>query len=69
MLREIEIDKAIYLVDTSTKTYRFLRRNPRWRELSPRVNEQNKASIDGFTRIFRDGRTRLYTHPARQPDG
>lgn len=65
MLREVEIDKAVYLVDTSTKMYRFMRRNPHWRELSPKLNEQNKASIDGFTRIFRNGRTRLYTHPTK----
>lgn len=62
MVRTLKIDRAIYLVDDETKTYRFLRRNPDWRDLAPDENERNKRQIDGHTRIFRDGRRKVFRY-------
>jgi 4-phospho-D-threonate 3-dehydrogenase / 4-phospho-D-erythronate 3-dehydrogenase len=59
-LRELKIDRAVYLVDDKTKTYRFLRRNPDWKELPSEVNETNKKTIDGYTRVLRSGQTKTY---------
>lgn len=60
MTRKLKIDRAIYLVDDATKSYRFLQRNPEWRVLEPAENEANKRQLDGYTRIFRDGRTKTF---------
>ncbi len=35
------------------------RRNPDWQDLDPEENERNRRQLDGFTRIFPDGRTRV----------
>ncbi len=48
------------MVDEEAKTYRFLKRNPKWKGLDPAENERNKRRIDGYTRIFRDGTTTTY---------
>lgn len=60
MTKELKIDKAIYLVDDETKTYRFLRPNPDWKKLDPFENEANKQYIDEYTRILRNGKTRKF---------
>ncbi len=60
MARELKIDKAVYLVDDRTRTYRYLRRNPEWERLTAEENETNKSAIDGYLRHFRDGRSRKY---------
>jgi hypothetical protein len=60
MTRELNIDRAIYFVDDETKSYRYLRRNPEWENLSPEENEANKKAIDGYRRIFRDGKSKTY---------
>ncbi len=60
MERALKIDKAVYLVDDRTRTYRYLRRNPEWKQLPPGKNETNKQTIEGYMRHFRDGRTRRY---------
>jgi len=60
MLRELKIDQAVYLVDDETRTYCFLRRNPAWEKLDPAENEENKRQIDGYTRLFRDGRRKTF---------
>ena len=60
MTRELEIDRAVFLVDDETRTYRFLRRNPDLQNLNPELNEGNKRQIDGYTRIFRDGRKKTF---------
>lgn len=60
MKRKLKIDKTIYLADHATLTYTFLERNPCWQELSPEENKTNKKSIDGYTRIFRDGSTKVF---------
>ena len=60
MSRELKIDRAIYLVDDETRTYRFLRRNLDWEKLDPKANDRNKRHIDGYTRIFKDGRKKVF---------
>ncbi len=51
MKRSLKVDKAIYLVDDGSKTYTFLNRNPRWKELDAKENQRNKRHLDGFKRI------------------
>lgn len=60
MPRRLKIDRAAYIVDDSTKTYRFLERNPKWQSLGNRQNQKNKKSIDGYTRIFRNGKRKVF---------
>ena len=60
MPKELKIDRAIYLVDDETKTYRFWGRNPDWKKLDPLENEANKRYLNGYTRIFRNGKTRKF---------
>ena len=62
MPRQLKIDRAIYLVDDDAKTYRFLSRNPDWKNLSPRENERNNRHIDGYTRMFKDGRLKTFRY-------
>lgn len=62
MPRELNIDQAVYLVDDKTRTYRFLRRNPDWEKLDPNKNVENKRQIDGYTRIFRNGRRKMFRY-------
>jgi hypothetical protein len=56
------VDRAIYLVNRATRTYRYARRNLRWEQLDPAANERNKRSLDGYGRIFRDGRRRIFMY-------
>mgnify|MGYP000876431481 CR=1 FL=1 len=58
----LKIDRALYEVDRKTKTYRYFDRNADWQKLSTRENERNKISIDGYTRIFPDGRRRKFIY-------
>lgn len=60
MKRRLRIDRAIYLADDDTKTYTFLEKNPDWMNLDSEENEENKKSIDGYIRIFRDGRKKVF---------
>jgi hypothetical protein len=60
MKKELKIDKAIYLVDEDEKTYMFLRRNLDWKELDPKENTLNKKHLNGYKRIFRDKRTKIF---------
>lgn len=60
--RRVRIDRTVYLADDRTRTYRFLRRNPAYRSLDPQENERNKRSIDGYTRVFRDGSTKVFRY-------
>ena len=64
MLSELKIDRAIYLVDDETRTYQFLKRNQDWEQLDLAENEVNKRQIDGYTRIFRDGRRKTFRYGA-----
>jgi hypothetical protein len=71
--RHLNVDRALYIADDDTRTYRYLRRNPRWADLALEENERNKRSLDGYTRLFPDGRRRVfryrppYTTPAGPP--
>ncbi len=60
MTKILKIDKALYEVDDETKTYKYFGRNPDWKKLSKKENEENKKHIDGFTRTFRNGRTKKF---------
>lgn len=60
--RELRIDRAVYLVEDEGRTYRYLRRNLQWRDLDPAENERNKHHLDGYTRIFPDGRTKIFRY-------
>jgi hypothetical protein len=62
MPRESRIDRGIYLVGDEKRIYRFLKRNPDWEKLDPSENEENKRQIDGYTRIFRDGRRKTFQY-------
>jgi hypothetical protein len=61
-MRRLAVDRAFYIVDDEGKTYRFLERNPAWNEVSEAENERNKRQLDGYTRIFRDGRTKVFRY-------
>lgn len=60
--RGLQVDRAVYAVDEEQRVYRYLRRNPGWRELDPRENERNKRHLHGFTRIFPHGRTKVFRY-------
>jgi hypothetical protein len=62
MKKELKIDKAIYLVDETTKSYKFLKRNKNWKSLDPNENELNKKYIHGYIRVFRNGQTKRYKY-------
>lgn len=68
MKRELKIDKAIYLIDDSTRTYIFLRRNPDWPNLTPKENEYNKRQIDGYSRIMKDGNRKVFKFQDGSPE-
>ena len=59
---ELPVDRAIYLVDRTTRTYRYVRRNPGWADLDPAENEGHKQSLAGYVRIFPDGRRKIFTY-------
>jgi hypothetical protein len=60
MERELAVDRAIYLVNYDKRNYRFLRRNPDWKNLSLEENRRNRASLKGFARTFRNGKTKVF---------
>jgi SAM-dependent methyltransferase len=67
--RKLKIDRAVYLVDDDRRTYAFLERNPDWARLSPRQNAANKLQIDGYARLFRDGRKKTFRAGRRPSPG
>jgi hypothetical protein len=58
--RELKIDKAVYLVDDKTKTDWYFRRNKEWTNLESEENKTNKKAVNGYTRVFCDGRAKTY---------
>ena len=58
-MRELAIDRAIYLVDEDTRTYRFVRRNP-----GPlpdaETSNRHKRELLGYTRVMSDGTTKPF---------
>jgi hypothetical protein len=65
MTRILRIDRALYEVDDETKTYWYNGRNPDWEKLSEEENRNNKKHIDGYTRIFPDGRRKVFKFKPR----
>jgi len=61
MKRILRIDRALYEIDDETRTYRYSGRNKDWKELSSEENSKNKRHIDGYTRIFPDGRKKVFS--------
>jgi hypothetical protein len=61
-MKKIKIDRAVYLVDTKTRTYKYLSKNPNWKNLTKQENIRNKRSILGFTRILKNRRRKIYTY-------
>lgn len=62
MPEELAVDRAIYLVDRATRTYRYARRNLDWAELDPAANERHKRSLVGYERIFPGGRRKTFAY-------
>lgn len=62
MKRLLKIDKGIYEADDNTKTYRFLKRNPEWELTGKTENEHNKSSLNGYKRIFRNGKEKIFKY-------
>jgi len=60
MSRELKIDKAIYLVADETKTYKFVKRNLKWEDLTADQNEKNKKEIHGYTRILKNSGKKVF---------
>jgi hypothetical protein len=62
MNKILKIDRALYEVDDKTRTYKYYARNPDWKKLSKEKCEKNKKSINGYTRIFPDGRRKVFRY-------
>lgn len=62
---ELRVDRAVYLIDESARTYRYLRRNSDWPDLDPAENARNKRHLTGYTRLFPGGGRRVF--PGRPP--
>jgi hypothetical protein len=62
MAKVLKIDRALYEVNDETKTYKYLGRNPYWKNLREDENERNKKHIDGYTRTFRDGTNKIFKY-------
>lgn len=60
MTEIVKIGKALYEVDANTKTYCYYGRNPG--KVSKEEEERNKKRLNGYTRIFRDGRTKIFRY-------
>ena len=65
MCEILKIGKALYMVDDETKTYRYFGRNPEWKKHTQKEEERNKKHIDGYTRILRNGKTRIFRYNDR----
>jgi hypothetical protein len=62
MSKVLKIDRALYEVNDETRTYKYYDRNPNWKNLSEEENKENKKHIDGYTRIFPDGRKKVFKY-------
>jgi hypothetical protein len=63
MTKQLNIDRAIDIVDDRTRTYCFRKGNPEWNMLDPRENERYKTYLVGYKRIFRNGETKTFRDP------
>lgn len=62
MKKILKIDRALYQIDDTTKTYRYHGRNSDWQNLSEKENKKNKRHINGYVRIFSDGRKKIFKY-------
>ena len=62
MTKILKIEMALYEVDDKTKTYRYYGRNLDWENLTIEENRKNKKHIGGYTRIFPDGRKKVFIY-------
>jgi hypothetical protein len=62
MAKILKIDRALYEVDDKTITYRYYGRNPEWENLNKEESQRNKKHIHGYTRIFPDGRKKVFRY-------
>ena len=60
MVREVKIDRAVYIADDKRGTYTFFKSNPNYMQLRKDENEKNKQSINGYARIFKNGTKKIY---------
>lgn len=60
MTRLLKIGKAIYEVNDDNRIFRFISKNPKWRQLSKEESESNKKSLDGYTRKFGTGKMKVF---------
>jgi hypothetical protein len=60
MAKILRIDKALYEVDDKRRIYKYYGRNPDWKSLSKEENKSNKKRIDGYTRIFPNGKQKVF---------
>jgi hypothetical protein len=58
----LKIDRALYEVDDSSRTYHYYDRNKEWRDLDPEENSNNKKRINGYTRVFSDGKQKVFIY-------
>jgi hypothetical protein len=58
----LKIDRALYEVDDTRRTYRYHGRNKDWRDLDPGENSRNKRLLNGYTRIFSNGKQKVFVY-------
>jgi hypothetical protein len=61
-LRQVIVDRAIYLVDDTHKTYQYYKRNPNLRDVGREESYWNQQAIEGYTRVFRIGKTKVFRY-------
>jgi hypothetical protein len=64
MKKILAIDKALYKIDFRKKIYAYYGRNSNFKKLKKRDNVKNKKMINGFIRIFKDGRKKVFKFKA-----
>jgi hypothetical protein len=62
MAKTVRIDRDLYIVDDHANTYRYYSGNPDWRNLSQEKHQRNEQHIDGYTRIFRDKKKKVFKY-------
>lgn len=56
----LKIDRALYEVNDETRIYKYCGRNLDWKNLSKEENIKNKQHLDGYTRLFPNGREKTF---------
>ena len=60
MLRLVKIGKAVYEADDDARTYKFFCRNRDWGLMTRAESEKNKKSLEGYARVFRNGKKQVF---------